>query len=113
MDAKELGVKADLKVEILKILLKKPHGTDISIRQIGKKLNRPSSHIHYYLKKMHEQGVLTREEEGDKVIYKPQAIFGRDIKVTFKLLSQISSNIDDATDSKLANCISLFLKLHS
>lgn len=108
----ELSVKSDLEVEILKILLKKPHGTDISIRQIGKKLNRPSSHIHYYLKKMHEQGVVTKEEEGDRVSYKPQAIFGRDIETTFKLLSQISVNVDEATDNKLARCISLFLKLH-
>ena len=107
-----MGVKADLEVEILKILLSKPHKTYISIRQIGKKLNRPSSHIHYYLKKMHNQGILTKEEEDDKISYKPQAIFGRNIETTFGLLSQISVNIDEATDSKLANCISLFLKLH-
>lgn len=112
MEAKELDAKVNLEVEILKILLKKPYGTDISIRQIGKKLNRPSSHIHYYLKKMHTQGVLTREEEGDRVSYKPQAIFGRDVESTFELLSKISSNVDEATDSKLASCISLFLKLH-
>lgn len=112
MDVEELGVKTDLEVEILKLLLKKPYGTYISIRQIGKKLNRPSSHIHYYLKKMHTQGVLTREEEGDRVSYKPQAIFGRDVEATFELLSKISVNIDEADDSKLACCISLFLKLH-
>lgn len=106
-------MKTNLEVEILKILLRKPHGTYISMRQIGKKLNRPPGHIYYYMKKMHEQGVLTKEEEGDRTVYKPQSIFGQDIDATFELLSKISVSIDEATDSKLASCISLFLKLHA
>lgn len=104
-------MKANLEVEILKILLSKPHRTDISVRQIAKKLDRPSSHVFYYLKKMTEQGILTKEEVGDKGYYKPQAIFGRDVNRTMKLLDEVAENIEDSTDEAVTNCIRLFLKL--
>lgn len=100
----------DLEVDILKTLLK--HREDISIRQLAKKLGRPSSHVFYYLKKMAQNGILTKEESGTRGYYKPQPIFGRDVETTIKMLSNIANNIDEATDEKLANCIAIFIKLH-
>jgi len=113
-------VPNDLEVEILKLLLKPPHGTDISIRQIAKKLHRPSSHIFYYLKRMTEKGILTKEESGGRGYYKPQAMFGREVEATQNMLlricasARVCDNVEslDLVDEKLANCIVMFLKLH-
>lgn len=105
-------MKSDLDVEILKILLAPPHGEDISIRQIAKKLNRPSSHIFYYLKKMHQQGILTKEEVGDKGFYKPQPIFGREIEHTLHYLKMLSKEIQYPTGEKIANCVRVFLQMN-
>lgn len=102
----------DLEVDILKILLKPPHREDISIRQIAKKLRRPSSHIFYYLKKMTRDGILTKEESGERGYYKLQPIFGCEVETTIKMLSTIANNINEATDEKLANCITIFIKLY-
>lgn len=106
-------MKSNLEVEILKILLSPPYGDDISVRQIAKKLGRPSSHIFYYLKKMHRQGILTKEEVGDKGFYKPQAILGRDIKQTLKLLRLIAEDIQEPTGEKVANCLRVFLQMNN
>ena len=104
-------MKYNLEVEILKILLAPPHGEDVSIRQIAKKLGRPSSHIFYYLKKMHQQGILTKEEVGDKGFYKPQPIFGREIKQTLYCLRMLAGDIREPTGEKVANCIRVFLQM--
>ena len=105
-------MKPNLEVEILKILLMPPHGEDISVRDIAKKLDRPASHIFYYLKKMHRQGVLTKEEAGDKGYYKPQPIFGRNIEQTLACLTIIEDELEDPTPTKLSNCLRLFLQLN-
>lgn len=105
-------MKANLEIEILKILLMKPHRTDISIRDIAKKLDRPPSHIFYYLKKMCREGILTKEEAGDKGYYKPQPIFGRDVQKTLECLRIISDQLEEPTDSKLSNCLRVFLELN-
>ena len=105
-------MKSNLEVDILKILLSPPYEEDISVRQIAKKLNRPSSHIFYYLKKMHRQGILTKEEVGDRGFYKPQPIFGCDIEQTLHCLKMLAVDIQEPTGEKVANCIRVFLKIN-
>ena len=105
-------MKSDLEVEILKILLSPPF-EDTSVRKIAKKLNRPVSHIFYYLKKMHNQGILTKEEYvRGSGIYTPNDIFADNIESTKTLLKKIAKGIEDSSEDKLANSIRLFLKIH-
>ena len=102
-----------LEVEILKTLLSESFQEDISVRKIAKKLDRPVSHIFYYLKKMHKQGILIKDEHlSGFVRYIPNDIFDTDIEISKKLLRNIAEGIEDCTENKLANCISLFLKIN-
>jgi len=105
--------KEDLEIEILKILLTPPYEYDVSVRQIAKKLDRPVSHIHYYLKKMTAQGILIREGTRESGLYMPQKIFDCNVETTKKHLRKIAEEIETPTNIKLANCIRLFLELNS
>ena len=101
----------NFRVRILKILLERPHGTDVSIREIAKRLDTTSSHVFYYLKKMLEEGILTKEMEGKKGFYKPQPIFGRNVDETLNMVCRLCRNIEDPSCAKLSNCIRVLLEL--
>ena len=104
---------SDLEVEILKILLSPPLEEDTSVRKIAKKLNRPASHIFYYLKKMTKQGILIKEEYvRGSGCYTPNAIFVDNIESTKTMLRKISEGIEDSSEDKLADSIRLFLKIY-
>ena len=104
---------SDLEVEILKILLSPPLEEDTSVRKIAKKLNLPVSHIFYYLKKMHYQGILMKEEYvRGSGLYTPNDIFIDNIENTKTMLRKIAKGIEDQSEDKLANSIRLFLKIY-
>ena len=106
-------MKSNLDVEILKILLSPPFEEDTSVRKIAKKLNRPVSHVFYYLKKMHKQGILIKEEYvRGSGLYTPNAIFADNTESTKTLLRKIAKGIEDPSEDKLANSIRLFLKIY-
>ncbi len=86
---------------------------DLSVREIARKLDRPSGHVFYHLKKLHEMGILTREEIDDRVYYTPQAIFTEEIEGVLETLMELSDLIDDSNESKIANCITMFLKCYN
>ena len=105
-----VGKHGDIKLEIMRILLNQDK--DISVRGIARRLDLPSSHIFYHLKKMVEMGLLEKQEVNDKMYYAPQKIFTDEIADTMNKLSEISKNIDELDYVKLANCLMMFLKCY-
>ena len=103
--------KTDLRLQIMKLLLNP--GEDLSVREIARRLDRPSGHVFYHLKKLHEMGVLTREEVDDRVYYTPQAIFTEKIEEVFETLMELSELISDSNESKIANCVAIFLRCYN
>ena len=104
---------SDLEVEILKILLTPPFEEDTSVRKIAKKLDRPVSHIFYYLKKMHQQGILIKEEYvRGSGLYTPNDIFSCNIEATKTMLRKIAKGIEDSSEDNITNSIRLFLKIY-
>ena len=107
-------LNSKLEIKILKLLLSPPHEEDTSVRKIAKKLNRPASHIFYYLKKMHKEGILIKEEFArGSGYYVPNDIFISNIENTKGLLEKIAEGIEDSSEEKLANCIRAFLKINT
>ena len=103
----------NLEIEILKILLTPPHEEDTSVRKIAKKLNRPASHIFYYLKKLTKEGILIKEEFArGSGYYVPNDIFINNIESTKELLRKIAEKIEDISEEKLSNCIRAFLRIN-
>jgi DNA-binding MarR family transcriptional regulator len=100
----------DLKLEIMRILLNQDE--DISVRGIARRLDLPSSHIFYHLKKMVEMGILTKNRVEDKMFYTPQKMFTSDIEKTTKKINEISVNIDESDPTKLSNCLAMFLRCY-
>jgi len=100
-----------IRLQIMRLLL--DTGEDISVREIARRLDRPSGHVFYHLKRLHEMGVLTREEIDDRVYYTPQAIFTDEIDNVLEALLKLSELIDDPNETKIANCITLFLKCYN
>ena len=105
-----VGKHGDIKLEIMRILLNQDE--DISVRGIARRLDLPSGHIFYHLKKMVEMGLLEKQEVNDKMYYTPQKIFTDEIGDTMNKLSEISGNIDELDYVKLSNCIAMFLKCY-
>ena len=103
--------KPDIRLNIMMLLLKS--GEDISVREIARRLDRPSGHVFYHLKKLYEMGVLNREELDDRVYYTPQAIFTEDVDGVLEDLSKLSELIEDADEDKIANCVTMFLKCYN
>jgi len=87
-------------------------GEDLSVREIARRLDRPSGHVFYHLKRLHEMGILTKEEIKDKVYYTPQAIFTEEIDKVLETLMELSDLIEDPNESKIANCVTMFLKCY-
>jgi len=102
---------ADIKLQIMQLLL--DTGEDLSIREISRRLDISSGHVHYHLKKLVERGVLIREEIEDRVYYTPQAIFTEEIDSVLETLLKLSELIDDPNEVKISNCIMLFLKCYN
>jgi len=88
-------------------------GEDLHVREIARRLDRPSGHVFYHLKKLHEMGILIKEEIDDRVYYTPQAIFTEEIDDVLETLMELSDLIDDPNDMKIANCIKMFLKCYN
>lgn len=105
-----VGKYGDIKLEIMRILLNQDE--DISIRGIARRLDLPSSHIFYHLKKMVEMGILTKNRVEDKMFYTPQKIFTGDITGTTNRIAEISADIDESDPVKLSSCILMFLKCY-
>ena len=101
----------DIRLQIMRLLL--DTGEDISVREIARRLDRPSGHVFYHLKKLHEMGILTKEEIGDRVYYTPQAIFTEEIDNVLEALLKLSELIEDPNETKISNCVTLFLKCYN
>ncbi len=86
---------------------------DLSVREIARRLDRPPGHVFYHLKKLHEMGILRREEFDDRVYYTPQAIFTDKIDDVLETLMDLSDLIDDSNEEKIANCITMFLRCYN
>ena len=105
-----VGKHGDIRLEIMRILLNQDE--DIHVRGIARKLDLPSGHIFYHLKKMVEMGLLEKQLINDKMFYTPQKIFTEEVNDTMNKLSEISENIDELDYKKLSNCITMFLKCY-
>ena len=101
----------DIRLQILRLLL--DTGEDLSIREISRRLDISSGHVHYHLKKLVEMGVLIKEEIEDRVYYTPQALFTENIDEILETLLDLSELIDDPNEIKISNCIMLFLKCYN
>ncbi len=88
-------------------------GEDLSIREISRRLDISSGHVHYHLRKLVEMGVLIKEEIEDRVYYTPQAIFTEEIDKVLETLLKLSELIEDPNEKKIANCVMLFLKCYN
>jgi len=88
-------------------------GEDLSVREIARRLDRPSGHVFYHLKRLHEMGILTKEEVEDRVYYAPQAIFTEKIDDVLETLLKLSELIDDPNETKIANCVTMFLECYN
>ncbi len=106
-----VGKHGDIKLEIMRILLNQDE--DVSVRGIARRLDLPSSHIFYHLKKMVEMGILKKNEIDNNIFYTPQKIFTSDIINTTNKINKISTSIDESDHVKLANCITMFLKCYN
>lgn len=103
--------KNNLRLQIMKLLLEPAE--DLSVREIARRLDRPSGHVFYHLKKLHEMGILTREEVEDRVYYTPQAIFTEEIDMVLENLLNLSALIEDSNEIKIANCVTMFLRCNN
>jgi len=100
----------DIRLQIMRLLL--DTGEDLSVREIARRLDRPAGHVFYHLKRLHEMGILKREEFEDRVYYTPQAIFTDEIEDVLETLMDLSELIDDPNETKIANCLTMFLKCY-
>lgn len=101
----------DIRLQIMRLLL--DTGEDLSVREIARRLDRPSGHVFYHLKKLHEMGILKKEEIEDRVYYTPQAIFTEEIDKVLETLLKLSELIEDPNETKIANCVNLFLQCYN
>ncbi len=101
----------DIRLQIMQLLLEPAE--DLSGREIARRLDRPSGHIFYHIKKLYEMGILTREEVDDRVYYTPQAIFTDEIDDVLETLMELSDLIEDPNEKKIANCVTMFLKCYN
>ena len=101
----------DIRLQIMKLLLNKDE--DISVREISRRLNRPSGHVFYHLKRLTAMGILTREQVEDRVYYTPQPIFTEEVDEVLDTLMKLSDLIEDSNEKKIANCITMFLECYN
>jgi len=101
----------DIRLQIMQLLIEPAE--DLSVREIARRLDRPSGHVFYHLKKLHEMGILRREESEDRVYYTPQDIFTEKIEEVLETLMELSVLIDDPNEAKIANCVTMFLKCYN
>jgi len=101
----------NIRLQIMMLLL--DTGEDLSVREIARRLDRPSGHVFYHLKRLHEMGILTKEEVEDRVYYAPQAIFTEKIDDVLETLLKLSELIDDPNETKIANCVTMFLECYN
>ncbi len=101
----------DIRLQIMQLLLEPAE--DLSVREIARRLDRPPGHVFYHLKKLHEMGILTREEVEDRVYYTPQAIFTEEIGEVLETLMKLSELIADSNEIKIANCVTMFLRCYN
>lgn len=101
----------DIRLQIMQLLLEPAE--DLSVREIARRLDRSPGHIFYHLKKLHEMGILTREEVDDRVYYTPQAIFTEKIEEVLETLMKLSELISDSNEIKIANCVTMFLQCYN
>lgn len=100
----------DIRLQIMQLLLNT--GEDLSVREIARKLDRPSGHVFYHLKKLFEMGILKREQIEDRVYYTPQELFTNNIDETLDTIIELSKLIEANNGEIIANCITMFLKCY-
>ncbi len=100
----------NIRLQIMRLLL--DTGEDLSVREIARRLDRPSGHVFYHLKRLNEMGILTKEEIEDRVYYTPQAIFTEEIDKVLEVLMELSDLIADPNEAKIANCVTMFLQCY-
>ena len=86
---------------------------ELHVREIARRLHKPSSHIMYWLKKLVTLGVVVREDVEGKTYYTPQPLFTENIEDTLKSLHKINRKVKNGTLEKTANCIIYFLQCYS
>jgi predicted transcriptional regulator len=99
--------QGDVRLKIMLLLLNT--GEDLSVREIARRLDIPVGHVFYHLKKLHENGVLVREQMEEKVFYTPQELFVNGIDDTLELLNKISLKLNNSDWHSLSHCITMFL----
>ena len=100
----------DIQLQIMKLMLNT--GEDLSVREIARRLGRPSGHVFYHLKRLYERGVLTRDQMEGRVYYTPQALFTEEIEDSLDTIMELSSLITEPNDKKISNCITMFLQCY-
>ena len=100
-----------MRLQIMQLLLNT--GEDLSVREISRRLDRPSGHVFYHLKKLSEMGILKREQIEDRVYYIPQDIFTTNIDETLETIIELSKLIEADNGEIIANCITMFLKCYN
>ena len=100
----------DIRLQIMQLLL--DEGKDLSVREIARRLDRPSGHVFYHLKKLYKMGILNRDKIGDRVYYTPQEIFTNNIDETLDTIIELSKLIEANNGEIIANCITMFLKCY-
>ncbi len=101
----------DIRLQIMRLLL--DTGEDLAVREIARRLDRPIGHVFYHLKRLYEMGILKREKVEDRVYYTPQAIFTEKIEDVLDTLMELSDLIDDPNETKISNCVTMFLKCYN
>ena len=100
----------DIRLQIMRLLLNKEE--DLSVREIARRLERPSGHVFYHLKRLYEMGILTRDQIDERVYYTPQMLFTEDVEGVLETLMGLNELIDDSDEKKISNCIVMFLKCY-
>jgi len=102
---------SNIKLKILRMLLDSDE--DVSVREIARRVDLPSSHVFYHLKALAQMGVLVREQVGDRVYYTPQPMFTDSPNETLAIIHGLLDKIKEPNDEKLANCLFLFLQCYN
>jgi len=102
--------RKDIRIQIMRLLLNT--GEDLPVREIARRLDLTAGHVFYHLKRLHEMGILVREEIEDKVYYTPQPIFTESIDDVLNNLLKLSDLIKNPDETKISNCVTMFLKCY-
>lgn len=106
-------MKRNLRLEILRLLLKTDHHMYLS--EFARLLSVPSSHVLYHLRKMVEEGILIRVEKNGEIRYRAEALFHKDNRRRLeKFVEKFTGEMENPSIYGLINCLEMiFLELPS